>query len=266
MTAEITRGCKDYLEEAWSEWEGGFGAESGNESHGGYVFCAVAGLKILGGGGEGNLWEGGLRDWLAKRQMSYEGGFNGRSNKLVDNCYSFWVGGTWGVLGLGREEGEVEVGGEGEGEDDEDDEVIELGGDGEAVEILSTGSCFVKGATPVKLTDDDESEAPFDSVQLQRYILFCGQAPSGGLRDKPSKGRDYYHTCYTISGLSVAQWEGVVGPTGKTRGQPRVFGDAKWNLIERTHPVFNVKWECVERALTYFGEIGEVESWVETEN
>ena len=33
-----------------------------------------------------------LRDWLMKRQMSFEGGFSGRSNKLVDGCYCFWVG------------------------------------------------------------------------------------------------------------------------------------------------------------------------------
>lgn len=24
--------------------------------------------------------------------MAYEGGFQGRTNKLVDGCYSFWVG------------------------------------------------------------------------------------------------------------------------------------------------------------------------------
>ena len=27
--------------------------------------------------------------------MKYEGGFQGRSNKLVDGCYSFWHGGMF---------------------------------------------------------------------------------------------------------------------------------------------------------------------------
>lgn len=27
-----------------------------------------------------------------------EGGFNGRTNKLVDGCYSFWVGGLFALL------------------------------------------------------------------------------------------------------------------------------------------------------------------------
>ena len=28
--------------------------------------------------------------WLKLRQMIKEGGFNGRTNKLIDSCYSFW--------------------------------------------------------------------------------------------------------------------------------------------------------------------------------
>ena len=32
------------------------------------------------------------------RQMRLEGGFQGRTNKLVDGCYSFWVGGVFPLL------------------------------------------------------------------------------------------------------------------------------------------------------------------------
>ena len=35
--------------------------------------------------------------------------------------------------------------------------------------------------------------------------IVCCQDTRGGLVDKPGKSRDYYHTCYTLSGLSVAQ-------------------------------------------------------------
>lgn len=37
--------------------------------------------------------------WLASRQQT---GFNGRPNKDVDSCYSFWVGGTLAVLDCSR--------------------------------------------------------------------------------------------------------------------------------------------------------------------
>ena len=36
-----------------------------------------------------------LISWLSSRQYAPEGGLSGRSNKLVDGCYSHWVGGCW---------------------------------------------------------------------------------------------------------------------------------------------------------------------------
>ena len=37
------------------------------------------------------------------------------------------------------------------------------------------------------------------------FLRACMQDPRGGLVDKPGKSRDFYHTCYALSGLSVAQ-------------------------------------------------------------
>lgn len=39
-----------------------------------------------------------LTHWCARRQMEFEGGFQGRTNKLVDACYSFWMGATFPLL------------------------------------------------------------------------------------------------------------------------------------------------------------------------
>ena len=39
-----------------------------------------------------------LLAWLTARQTNPEGGFSGRTNKLVDGCYSHWVGGCWALL------------------------------------------------------------------------------------------------------------------------------------------------------------------------
>lgn len=39
-----------------------------------------------------------LVSWLSARQHAPEGGFTGRTNKLVDACYSHWVGGCWPLL------------------------------------------------------------------------------------------------------------------------------------------------------------------------
>ena len=56
------------------------------------MFCGVAALFLLR---RLDLLDiPALTGWLARRQMSYEGGFSGRANKLVDGCYSFWQGGA----------------------------------------------------------------------------------------------------------------------------------------------------------------------------
>lgn len=86
---EFLVGCQNY--------EGGFGGvPHDDEAHGGYTFCSVASLAILGALGRINVEK--LADWCSQRQYNEEKGFSGRSNKLVDVCYSFWVGGTAAIL------------------------------------------------------------------------------------------------------------------------------------------------------------------------
>ncbi|XP_062857529.1 protein farnesyltransferase subunit beta isoform X2 [Trichomycterus rosablanca] len=140
-------------------WEGGLGGVPGLEAHGGYTFCGTAALVILGK--EHMLDLKSLLRWVTSRQMRYEGGFQGRCNKLVDGCYSFWQAGLLPLLHRA------------------------LFNDGEVT--LSTKSWM------------------FESQALQEYILLCCQNPGGGLLDKPGKARDFYHTCYCLSGLSIAQ-------------------------------------------------------------
>ena len=79
----------------------------------------------------------------------------------------------------------------------------------------------------------------FDHRALQEYLIVCCQDPRGGLVDKPGKSRDYYHTCYTLSGLSVAQHMPSV--------HSAVLGDPG-NLLIPTHPLFNVGQDAVEEA------------------
>lgn len=76
-----------------------------------------------------------------------------------------------------------------------------------------------------------------NSNLLERYILLCAQDVNGGLRDKPSKGRDFYHTCYNLSGLSISQnWSGFHSG----------FGDSQQAKVARTHPCYNIRLERVK--------------------
>jgi protein farnesyltransferase subunit beta len=77
-------------------YEGGLGGEPGNEAHGGYTYCGLAALVLAGCPHALDLQR--LLHWAVQRQGWSEGGFNGRTNKLVDGCYSFWQGGVFPLL------------------------------------------------------------------------------------------------------------------------------------------------------------------------
>ncbi|GAA5901755.1 hypothetical protein JCM8208_003577 [Rhodotorula glutinis] len=168
-----------------------------------------------------------LLRWSASLQaMPIEGGgFRGRTNKLVDGCYSWWGGGLLPVVEslLAEREGE----GEGEGE--------------EAVE-----------------------RELYDRTALQQYITLVAQAPSGGLRDKPGKPADAYHTCYNLSGAASAQHK----PRALSRRARRALGEAAlaWevppsnkvvygdpaNELVPAHPVFNITFPHVQGMMAHF--------------
>lgn len=93
--------------------------DPGTEAHGGYTFCGFAALVLLG---KQHICDVNkllvsrilihnciselltltnfafFQKWVAHRQMKCEGGFQGRSNKLVDGCYSFWQGGIFPLV------------------------------------------------------------------------------------------------------------------------------------------------------------------------
>ena len=78
LTISYLNLCKNF--------DGGFGAVPGSESHGGNIFCCVSAFSILGH----PLNCENLIEWLVWRQLPC-GGFNGRPEKLPDVCYSWWI-------------------------------------------------------------------------------------------------------------------------------------------------------------------------------
>ncbi|XP_017102764.2 protein farnesyltransferase subunit beta [Drosophila bipectinata] len=193
-TGDWIAGCQTY--------EGGFGGAPDLEAHGGYTFCGIAGLALLNEADKCD--KQALLKWTLRRQMRYEGGFQGRTNKLVDGCYSFWVGATIPI-------------------------------------------------TQATLSADDKEmdHALFDVEALQEYILLCCQKQNGGLIDKPGKPQDLYHTCYTLSGVSIAQHS-------ESASRPQVLGDTINELLP-THPLFNIPPKSVAAARSHFDKCNDME-------
>jgi protein farnesyltransferase subunit beta len=150
-----------------------------------------------------------LRRWLSRRQMDVEGGFSGRCNKLVDSCYSFWQGGSW-----------------------------QLADRLQALQEQRAGSSSSSSSSSLP--------SSFDAAALARYVLCCTQAgTAGGCRDKPGKSRDFYHTCYALSGLALAQAQAQQGSQ---------CGDAA-SQLQATCPVLNVLPQKVAAATAFFAAV-----------
>ncbi|TGZ84142.1 terpenoid cyclases/Protein prenyltransferase [Ascodesmis nigricans] len=200
-------GCLDFLS-ACQTYEGGFAANPyGAEAHGGYAFCALAGLACLLTPGEmaKRVKIKEVIRWLSSLQYAPEGGFAGRTNKLVDGCYSTWVGGCWAF---------VEAAIQAEENENKPKQSPQK-------QPLPTSSTTAPDAEKLASTlasttlspDDTDPPTLWSHQALTRYILACCQSPQGGLRDKPGKGPDFYHSNYVLMGLSAAQYRWTYDPS-----------------------------------------------------
>ncbi|XP_037072174.1 protein farnesyltransferase subunit beta-like [Pollicipes pollicipes] len=206
--ARLTHVYDDALFEKTAEWvascqtyEGGFSGTPGLEAHGGYTFCGLATLALLGRERLCDL--DALLRWVSSRQMQHEGGFSGRTQKLVDACYAYWQGAVFPIIHT----------------------------------ILAK-----EGSD--SLSDE---RWMFHQEALQHYLLLCCEKPHGGFVDKPGKHRDFYHTCYALSGLSIAQNFHM----GR-RHVPRPVGRAD-NQLKLVHPIYNLLLTKAAAASEHFG-------------
>lgn len=120
LTPELVAGTASFIASAQT-YEGGFASASApyyisndtfldeprpalGEAHGGYAGCAIASWVMLEpfikGGEVPKLSIPKFLRWLVWMQSEPTdiGGFRGRSNKLVDNCYSWWCGGSLAIV------------------------------------------------------------------------------------------------------------------------------------------------------------------------
>lgn len=79
-----------------ANFDGGYGASPGAETHSMQILVCVAALSIAGRLDVVDKEKLGL--WLSERQVD-GGGLNGRPEKLEDVCYSWWVAASLKIIG-----------------------------------------------------------------------------------------------------------------------------------------------------------------------
>lgn len=237
---------------ACQTYEGGIAGAPTNEAHGAYAFCALACLSIIDAPAKSipqYLDVERLVHWLAARQTQPEGGFQGRQEKLVDACYSHWVGGCWDLI--------------------------------QAALLpppsLSPGqrSSDPNDPSPIINPSSGTAKDLWSRAALIRYLLTCCQqkgVKKAGMRDKPSAKPDAYHTCYSLAGLSHAQNKYHYEPSrgAETVDKGRLMAAFNWGATEPSademaawgfeegdrvgfvHPVFVVPMEVVENSRRQF--------------
>lgn len=195
LTPELIEGTDKFIASCQT-YEGGFASSCSPdgapmaEAHGGYASCAFFSWFLLRPlQPKHDINQSTLLRW-AVNQQAYAiegGGFRGRTNKLVDGCYGWWVGGLFAVL----------------------DSVFSRDTDGSNEESRSRS----RGEDEWEDVEEGQ-DMLYNRIALQEYILICAQSEKGGLRDKPGKSSDLYHTTNNLSGLSLAQHR-VVHNTNK---------------------------------------------------
>uniref|UniRef100_A0A0X3PET7 Protein farnesyltransferase subunit beta n=1 Tax=Schistocephalus solidus TaxID=70667 RepID=A0A0X3PET7_SCHSO len=240
-TAEWIARCQTY--------EGGFAGQPGLEAHGGYCFCAFAALHLLGRTDVVNVPR--LLRWSTHRQLPTEGGFQGRTNKLVDSCYSFWVGALFPLL----------------------EDVLCARGD--PALNFETTLFDASALQEYILLCCQKVFYMRPGLSVPSYLLETdGNDSSGGLVDKPGKNVDPYHTSYALSGLSVAQHTPRTPPAQSplhdndeshslplpyphfTPSPAKDVAGTEWgNELADLDPSFNIVFEAVAFTTTYFAQL-----------
>lgn len=97
-------------------------------------------------------------------------------------------------------------------------------------------------------------------------MIACQNLEVGGLKDKPGKHPDIYHTCYSLAGLSLSQtkpdYKGLYATnpekdlasfTGQEPESSKVLlSHLQENSLPRINTVYNAKFDKLEKARSFF--------------
>ncbi|XP_951903.1 farnesyltransferase beta subunit, putative [Theileria annulata] len=175
LTEKIVENTLEYIISCQT-YEGGLSAEPYLEAHAGYTYCGLASINIITSSFnkitsdmiknvKNKLDLKRAYDWCINR-LTAQFGFQGRPHKLVDSCYSFWVGAS--------------------------------------LLIIEQLFKHLHNTTYSQSDNRFNEDRKLHEELVKCYILVISQT-SKGLRDKPGKPPDLYHTCYSLSYFNLIE-------------------------------------------------------------
>ncbi|RLN22670.1 hypothetical protein C2845_PM07G22300 [Panicum miliaceum] len=241
LDVELAKGVGDYIARCQT-YEGGIAGEPHAEAHGGYTFCGLAALILLNEAEKLDLPRliGAAIALTQKLVMIIDEqlklSYSCKKPSGEDACGTSSSGCTSEKSSSGKTDGlpffffhEMK-----------NSSLLFV----YAVDYAKFGFDFVQQSNQVGPL--------FHNIALQQYILLCAQVLEGGLRDKPGKNRDHYHSCYCLSGLSVSQYSATTDSDSCPLPQ-HVLGPYS-NLLEPIHPLYNVVLDKYHTAYEFFSQ------------
>lgn len=198
--SSIEDGVDEYIASCQS-FDGGISPVPSVEAHGGYTFCGLATMSLINKIEKLNVKK--LMFWLINNQTKF-GGFSGRTNKLVDSCYSFWQASSFHIL----------------------------------QEYFDSNS--------EKSSDIKMDKLLYDNHRMQVYLVECCQGNLGGMKDKPGKDEDIYHTMYSLSGLALST-------ENECYSESHPY-DWKNYFLEEMDPIYNIPRVKANKFIMFFRE------------
>uniref|UniRef100_A0A803MMJ5 Prenyltransferase alpha-alpha toroid domain-containing protein n=1 Tax=Chenopodium quinoa TaxID=63459 RepID=A0A803MMJ5_CHEQI len=248
---ELVQNVGDYILSCQT-YEGGIAGEPGSEAHGGYTFCGLATMVLINEVHRLDL--PALVNWVVfvkELRVDFRGGQTnwwmvvipfGRLLQIIEEqldmmrCRQHEKGSSKRFLNLPEEICQMDSSHIGQkGLQDVPD----------VANLSDIGFKFVKRSANIGPL--------FHNFALQQYIILCSQIMDGGFRDKPGKSRDFYHTCYCLSGLSVCQYISLKDADSLPTAQ-EVLGPYS-NLLEPIHPLYNVVLDRYYNVHEFFSQL-----------
>jgi len=194
-------------------YEGGFSLYPGGEAVGGATYCAVASLVLTDTltSTLSPLEIQQLTHWLMHRQV---GGYNGRTNKPPDSCYSFWIGASLALLGQ-----------------------FSLT-DVESTRALLVNACQFE----INLNLDPRALDQNAPAEVIKYCTRCGFCKV------PQCPPDVLHTFYSIVWLSISASNSKSDPTGDKVDSVSVSRDTE-SEIQKLRSVNPANGLCLGKRL-----------------